>query len=196
LISFRCLLQLCVLTLIVLVGCSKSNLNKSDDNSLNKWINIFGGDEWDMGHSVSLTKEGGYVVTGSTHTFGAEDTDVYVIKTDAAGNEVWSKTFGGSNNDWGKCVLTTNDSGSIIVGATKSFGAGGLDVYMVKIDALGNEQWTKTLGGSDGDEGYSIVSTSDNGFVIVGSTGSFGSGGKDVYMIKVDEVGIWVTLFH
>jgi len=97
----------------------------------------------------------------------------------------WSRTFGGPYGDFGHSVQQTSDSGFIIAGWTDSFGAGGGDVYLIKTDTSGNEQWSTTFGGPSGDYAYSVQQTSDSGFIIAGWTDSFGAGGGDVYLIKV-----------
>ena len=116
------------------------------------------------------------LLLGIQISFGAGFDDVYLIKTDGSGNEQWSKTFGGSEHDYGCSVQQTADGGFIIAGSDNSFGAGNYDVYLIKTDGSGNEQWSKTFGGSDDDEGYSVQQTADGGFIIAGYTWSFGAG--------------------
>jgi len=100
------------------------------------------------------------------------------------------KAIGGPASEAGNSLIQTSDGGYAITGATISFGAGEADVYAVKLDAKGNLQWTKTIGGENIDEGYSLIQTSDGGYAIAGDTKSF-SAGKwwDVYVVKLDRNG-------
>ena len=160
-------------------------LIKTDANGDAIWTNTFGGTSVDYGHSVAQTDDGGYIITGHTESFGAGGNDVYLIKTDANGDSLWTKTFGGTDDDYGHSVAQTDDEGYIIAGYTWSFGPGWSAVYLIKTNANGDTLWTKTFGGSYGDYGYSVAQTDDEGYIIAGKTNSFGAGGEDVYLIKM-----------
>ena len=172
-------------------------LIKTDGNGDSLWTKTFGGASQDFGNSVQQTNDGGYIVTGVTESYGAGNKDAYLIKTDASGDSLWTKTFGGSKFDLGNSVQQTNDGGYIVTGRTASFGAGSLDVYLIKTDGNGDSLWTKTFGGSSFDLGFSVQQTTDGGYIIIGGTDSYGNGDRDFYLIKTDVNGdlIWTKTF-
>ncbi|MEO5572427.1 MAG: hypothetical protein ABIT08_15330, partial [Bacteroidia bacterium] len=132
----------------------------------------YGGMGNDLAYSVQQTTDGGYVMTGYTNSFGAGNYDVYLIKTDAEGDVKWTKTFGGTDVDWGYSVQQTSDGGYIIVGWTFSFGTNE-SVYLIKTDSNGDSLWTKTFGGTDFDNCSFVQQTSDGGYIMTGMSRSF-----------------------
>ncbi len=162
---------------------------KLDANGNLQWTKTIGGPESEEGNSLIQTSDGGYAIAGVTLSFGAGGPDVYVVKLDANGNLQWTKTIGGKKEDIGASLIQTSDGGYAIAGVTQSFGAGKWDVYVVKLDANGNLQWTRTIGGPGDEIGFSLIQTSDGGYAIAGYTESFGAGEKDVYVVKLDAKG-------
>ncbi|MDF2448305.1 MAG: hypothetical protein K0R26_809 [Bacteroidota bacterium] len=150
----------------------------------------YGGSGYDVGYDVKQTLDKGYIITGSTSSFGQGNTDIYLLKLDSMGQVKFQTSFGGYSNDIGKSILVLPDSGFVIVGYTSSMGIGGYDILMVKADKNGALQWQKTFGGTDWDFAHSIKKTSDGGFIIGGTTYSFGYGNADGYVIKTDANGI------
>ena len=154
-----------------------------------RWEKTLGDTEWDKGYSVQQTSDGGYIITGCTEPIGGNGLDIYLIKTDEFGNEEWTKTFGGLDNDEGYSIQQTTDGGYIITGYTSSFG-NYRDVYLVKTDGNGNEQWSQTFGGSYEEVGFSVQQTTDGGYIITGyTTETVNFIGVDVYLIKTDGNG-------
>lgn len=129
-----------------------------------------------------LVLAAGFVFVFCTRSLNAQSPDT-----------AWTKTFGGTAYDLGYSVQQTTDGGYIIAGYTESYGAGGSDVYLIKTDSSGDTLWTKTIGGAQNDPGESIQQTADAGYIVIGSTVSYGAGCSDVYLMKLEpETGIEV----
>ena len=165
---------------------------KIDANGNVLWTKNYGGAGDDRGLYLQQTSDGGYIIAGNTTSFGAGGWDAYVIKTDASGNLQWTRTFGGTGEDYSCYVEQTGDGGYIVMGNTGSFGAGGQDVWLLKLDSSGTLLWANTYGGT-GTEGQHWDTkgqiTPDGGFIISSHTTSFGAGLADVWLIRTDSIG-------
>jgi len=170
-------------------GSQDVYLIKTDFNGDTLWIKTYGGASTEWAYAVEQTTDGGYIVAGYAGSFGAGSNDVYLIKTNANGDTLWTKTYGGANLDEAHAVQQTTDGGYIVAGTTNSFGSGGNDVYLIKTNANGNTLWTRTYGGMAQDVAYAVQQTTDGGYIVVGITGNFGAGSTDVYLIKTDSLG-------
>jgi uncharacterized delta-60 repeat protein len=153
------------------------------------WQKTYGGEDDDEAYSIQQTSDGGYIVAGYTQAFGAGLDDFWVLKLDSSGHIQWQKTYGGEDDDEAYSIQQTSDGGYIVAGRTKSFGAGGMDFWVLKLDASGDVVWQKTYGGKEWDEASSIQQTSDGGYIVAGRTRSFGAGLDDFWVLKLNASG-------
>jgi hypothetical protein len=164
-------------------------LIKIDANAQMLWQKDFGGIGDDGAASVVQTGDGGYAFVGQTSSYGAGNSDLWLIKTDSSGNLMWNRTYGGSKMDFGTCLTNTSNDGFALAGATQSHGAGGFDYWLINTDSSGNMTWNKTYGGSRDDSAGVIILTQDNGYALAGYSDSFGDGNKNFWVVKTDENG-------
>ena len=171
---------------------------KIDEKGSRIWDKTYGGSSIEQGNAITRTKDNGFILAGSTMSYGEGSNDMWVVKINNSGDTAWTKTFGGSSNDAAYAIAPTKDSSNfIITGYTDNKGIGDRDVWAVKIDEQGNKVWDKTFGGSEDDEAYAIAPTKDDGFILAGLTSSKGAGNNDMYAVKIDKDGleIWEKTF-
>jgi parallel beta-helix repeat protein len=159
-------------------------LVKTDSSGNMLWNRTYGGAGEDRAYALVETIDGGYALTGITYSYGAGSGDAWLIRTDAFGNHLWNKTYGGAGEDWFYTLIQTADGGYALVGPTYSFGAGSSDIWLVKTDASGNHLWNRTYGGTREDYGSSIIQTSDEDYTLAGGTKSFGAGSDDFWLVR------------
>ena len=167
-------------------------LIRTDQSGNPLWSRIFGGSGEDIGYFVKETDDGGFIITGSTKSFGLGEERLWLIKTDGNGSRIWDKAFGGfvsSSGDGGWSVNETKDGGYIVAGYTASFGSGRKDLWLLKTDDMGNRIWDRTYGGREDDVGISVLQSRDGGYIAAGRTASFGKGGDDIWLLKTDSEG-------
>ncbi len=165
--------------------------------SQNTWRKTFGGIENDESYFVQQTNDGGFILTGYTRSFGAGQSDLWLLKTDSNGDTLWSKTYGHNSLEEGVSVQPTSDGGYIVVGFTSFTANGDIDIWLLKTDSNGNAAWTKRIGGVNNGYGNIVQQTSDGGYIIFGSTESFGAGNSDFWLVKTDSNGdtTWTRTF-
>lgn len=174
-------------------SCGSGNtavyLIKTDSAGKHQWSKAIGGIGIEWGYSVKQTFDGGYVTAGYTNSFGNGGYDMYLVKTDSAGNILWEKSYGGSDWDFGYCVQQTPDSGFVLCGETYSYGSGNTDAFFVRTDKNGDTLWTRTAGGDSVDVANSIIVYNDSTYFYTGETNSTGYGGSDMFFGKIDKSG-------
>ena len=159
------------------------------------WNKTYGGMAVDEGWMVQQINDGGYILIGYTISYGSGSADIWLIKTDAEGNQQWSKTYGGRGNDQSRAVQQTSDGGYIIGATTQSFGAGGDDIWVIKTDASGNIVWQKTFGGTNQDHCNAILLIPSGEYVLIGDWDLGGT--SDLLVMKLDSEGneLWTRVY-
>lgn len=153
-----------------------------------EWEKTYGGEKADTANSIVQTSDGGYIVAGETWSFGAGQTDFYVVKLAADGAEEWSNTYGGAKFERARSICQTADGEYLVAGYTSSYGAGNKDFWIIRINSTGELQSWQTQGGTSCDEANSIRLTNDGGYVVAGNTSSQGAGDIDAWVIKFDKI--------
>lgn len=153
------------------------------------WTRKYGGTEWDFFHQALPLSDGGFALLGQTYSFGNGEGDVWLVRIDADGDTLWTKTYGGTNDDEGRAISFTSTGGFYLAGNTRSFGAGGQDFYMIKTDAQGDTIWTRTTGGSEDEICYGSCTTSQGDLITVGGSRSNSPDEYDFMRHKVNSDG-------
>lgn len=153
------------------------------------WTRTYGGESIDAAIEMKSTSDGGFIMTGYTFSFGAGSSDVYVIRTDSSGQVLWQKTFGGTLNDIGHAIVETADGGFVIAGETESFGVGNRDIYLLRINADGDLQWSFAYGGMDYEAANAVTLSQNGDIAIAGYTRGDGAGAEDFLLLLTDDKG-------
>lgn len=166
-------------------------LMKMDSTGTLLWTRTLGGSAIDWAFDVLALADGSCLVAGETTNFGVNApprSNAWLVKYDAAGDTVWSKTYGDSAHDErANEVILASDGGFLLAGY-QSHPVGDEDIFVVKTDANGVEEWSRTYGGTGEDIALDIVASCDN-YTIAGFTDSYGAGDRDAYLIEVDANG-------
>lgn len=133
--------------------------------------------------SIQETMDGGFIISGATQSYGADDSDAWLVKTDVYGNELWNRTYG-TNIDHAFLARQTQDGGYIVAGWGLEIGTIDEDAFLIKTDVNGNEEWNMTFGEARAERIYSVQETSDGGYILAGQTGSYGED-LDAWLIKI-----------
>jgi len=178
----------------IAAGCRSQDvyLLRTDANGDTLWTKQYGGASSEMGLSVKETPDSGYIIAGSTWSYGSGMSDAYYMKTDRDGDLVWERAYGGPERDGVNTVVVTSDNHYVSAGFTESFGPLAANMWLIKMDADGDTVWTATYGGNGDDQAYWGEETSDGGFILLGSTNSFGAPQHNVYLVKTrpDQSGV------
>jgi TolB-like protein len=162
---------------------------KTNANGLYQWSRTYGHFGLEYSYTMIKVTSGGYAIAGHTSSFGAGDVDVCLLRIDNGGNMLWAKTYGRDDSDVPNFLSETADGGFAIAGYTQDVSAGNTNFFVGRTDSSGNMLWSKSYGGSNNDEAYSVRETADGGYLMVGHSYSFGAGSVDLYIVKTDSIG-------
>ncbi|MBD3346345.1 MAG: hypothetical protein GF401_14920 [Chitinivibrionales bacterium] len=163
--------------------------------ALETWQKSIGGIGSERGNAIIALPGGGFALTGYTSSFGEGKKDVWFIRLTGTGDTLFTRSWGGGEDDEAHSVVQTADSGFILAGYTASFGAGEKDAYLVRLRKDGDTLWTKTFGDTLDDIAHEIIVSSDGGFVFTGMAGRVVSSGaisfdyNYIYLVKVNSAG-------
>lgn len=178
---------------------------KLDNLGVVEWQKCYGGSQDDFGYSVQQTVDSGFIIAGSTYSNDGDVSnnqgigDYWLVKTDASGNIIWEKSYGGSSTETANEIIQTEDGGYAVIGVTWSddgdisINRGSADYWMLKIDEFGNIQWQKTVGGSGLEYARAICEKPSGGFILAGHTKSNDGdvngnhGNADAWLVDLDK---------
>ena len=172
-------------------------LIKTDSSGKVLWKKTYGGTDWDLGYSVIEDKEHNFLVAGSTYSYSYEDADVYLIKTDSAGDTLWTRHYGGIGEDAAYCIDTTNHSDYLLSGVTRKETDSTYDAYLLKINKNGDTLFTKKYGDTLDDKFYCARQIDETDYIVCGTTQNYGAKGYDQWILKLDTLGNvqWTRVF-
>ncbi|MCF8463437.1 MAG: T9SS type A sorting domain-containing protein [Flavobacteriales bacterium] len=171
-------------------------LIRTDLNGYEEWRKFYGDEYAEQAESMAIGPDGNIVVAGLSERTGLAY-QAYLLKLSIDGDTIWTRHYGGTNWDLAHQVLPMADGGYALFGQTYSYGAGGGDFWLLRLDSEGDTLWTKTYGGTGLESGESFSITNEGGFYLTGYTESFGAGKKDVYIVKTDALGdtLWTRAY-
>jgi hypothetical protein len=178
-------------------GSADYYLIRTDDNGDTLWTRTYGGPAIDICNSVALAADGGYLLAGRRWLLTVND-QVWLVKTDSTGEQLWAKYYGGSGlyNDEATCVQPTTDGGFVVVAFTYAFEQSS-QAWILRLDSDGDTLWTRVYGGDAADAPRAVVVTPNGGCVVCGTTVSYGAGGEDVWLLGLDSHGdtLWTRTY-
>ncbi|MEC7927215.1 MAG: hypothetical protein VX767_03165 [Candidatus Neomarinimicrobiota bacterium] len=161
---------------------------KTDSKGNGEWHRTFGTKGKEVAFQVNEMADGGYVILGE-HGVPGKSGDILFIQTDKEGYHQNQVTYGGTANDGGRQIISTSDGGYAIIGYTYSYGGGGRDIWLIKTDENGKEEWNKTYGWVYNETGFSLIQTVDDGFLLVGSKWNWKLKKHNIWIVKVGPTG-------
>lgn len=164
-------------------------LVKTNEYGDSLWSRTYGGRAYSYCRKVIELADGGFILAGYTTGYGGGSHDFFLVRTNANGDSLWARTFGGGGSDFCSDFIQTRDGGFALAGNTNTYDIARQDFWLIKTDANGNLQWSNTFGGEGTDQCFSIIQTRDGGYALVGFTYSFDVNERDFWLVKTDSRG-------
>ena len=161
---------------------------KLDQEGSIEWGKTYGGERVDIINDIVEMPDGGYMAAGETMSSGNGYSDFYVLRLDRLGNVIWEKTFGGGSFERARSLTRFSETSWLVAGYTSSFGKGNKDMWLIKLNASGEECWSTTIGSESCDEAFSVDVSPDGSIFLCGNTSSFGAGEIDYWIVKLREI--------
>ncbi|HDQ26472.1 MAG TPA: hypothetical protein ENN43_06995 [bacterium] len=157
----------------------------------------FGGEKYDSARAMVIDEKNNFILAGMTMSYGPGYVNPYWLKISPSGRLIKQQAYGGKGDDRILAITARRDSGYMMAGHTNSFGAGGQDVFLLRVDENGKQVAVKTFGGKETEEGRSIIQGNEGGYLICGASASFGPGNYSAYVIKTDSDGncVWAKTY-
>jgi len=172
-------------------------LAKTDKLGQVEWEKTYGGPKNESGHSISISKDGGYAMLGHIDELGEAGFDTYLVKTNSIGNQEWEKNYGDIYEDSGRDIISTTDGGYALFGYTQNKMAPNYDMHLIKTNQNGEAQWMKSFDNQGGELGFSVKQTTDSGYILLGLSSGTGTQDSDCFLIKTDKTGVseWTKIY-
>ncbi|MCK4645885.1 MAG: hypothetical protein KAU46_06505 [Candidatus Aminicenantes bacterium] len=166
------------------------NLGLTQEFSRQSWARFYGGYSHNQVYSMQQTTDGGFIVAGhAAFLAGSSSWDVWIIKLGTTGDVEWQRIYGGEYKDVAYSIQQTADGGYIVAGFISIVFGGETDVWVLKLNSIGDIEWRRAYGGSNSDMAKSVQQTDDGGYIVAGQTSSFGSGESDGLILKLSSNG-------
>ena len=161
------------------------------------WQKTYGGTDWDRAHSIIQLADSGFVLVGDTYSYGNGNADIYMVRTDKYGDTLWTRTYGGPENDFGNAVILDGDS-LVVVGGTESFGSGMSDGIILKYHIDGTFGWVK-IAGKDKDDYFTSIDHNISGNYSIGGSRNYNhflncDCGNDFWYYKITPDGNTIVI--
>jgi len=167
-------------------------LVRADRNGTPLWEKTYGGGDWDRAHSIIQLADSGFVLVGDTYSYGNGNADIYMVRTDKNGDTLWTRTYGGTEDDFGNAVILDGDS-LVVVGGTESFGNGMSDGIILKYHIDGTFGWSKVVG-EDKDDYFTSIAINSQQKYLFGGSKNYGhfmdcDCGQNFWLYETDKFG-------